>query len=68
MYLYACYSCPRELGLNSNSSLKVIEIEEGTEPKEFWDALGKQDRKAYDCMLQGKKENVYFQAINVSLL
>ncbi|XP_039547051.1 supervillin isoform X2 [Pimephales promelas] len=45
-------TCPCELGLNSNSSLKVIEIEEGTEPKEFWDALGKQDRKAYDCMLQ----------------
>uniref|UniRef100_A0A8C1WV71 Supervillin d n=1 Tax=Cyprinus carpio TaxID=7962 RepID=A0A8C1WV71_CYPCA len=44
--------CPCELGLNSNSSLKVHEIEEGTEPKEFWDALGKQDRKAYDCMLQ----------------
>ncbi|XP_051529796.1 supervillin-like isoform X2 [Myxocyprinus asiaticus] len=45
-------TCPRELGLNSNSSLKVHEIEEGTEPKEFWDALGKLDRKAYDCMLQ----------------
>ncbi|KAK7122880.1 hypothetical protein R3I94_019855 [Phoxinus phoxinus] len=45
-------TCPRELGLNSNSSLKVIEIEEETEPKEFWEALGKQDRKAYDCMLQ----------------
>ncbi|XP_077086358.1 supervillin-like [Siphateles boraxobius] len=45
-------TCPRELSLNSNSSLKVIEIEEGTEPREFWDALGKQDRKAYDCMLQ----------------
>uniref|UniRef100_A0A8C1CTN1 Supervillin d n=1 Tax=Cyprinus carpio carpio TaxID=630221 RepID=A0A8C1CTN1_CYPCA len=45
-------TCPCELGLNSNSSLKVHEIEEGTEPKEFWDALGKQDRKAYDCMLQ----------------
>lgn len=46
--------------MNSNSSLKVHEIEEGTEPKEFWDALGKQDRKAYDCMLQGAKENVCF--------
>ncbi|KAI2658587.1 Supervillin [Labeo rohita] len=45
-------TCPCELGLNSNSSLKVHEIEEGTEPKEFWDALGKQDKKAYDCMLQ----------------
>lgn len=46
--------------MNSNSSLKVHEIEEGTEPKEFWDALGKQDRKPYDCMLQGAKENVCF--------
>ncbi|XP_057214187.1 supervillin isoform X2 [Triplophysa rosa] len=45
-------TCPRELGLNSNSSLKVHEIEEGTEPEEFWVALGKQDRKAYDCMLE----------------
>ncbi|XP_073684275.1 supervillin isoform X2 [Garra rufa] len=45
-------TCPCELGLNSNSSLKVHEIEEGTEPKEFWDGLGKEDRKAYDCMLQ----------------
>ncbi|XP_051523403.1 supervillin-like isoform X2 [Myxocyprinus asiaticus] len=45
-------TCPRELGLNSNSSLKVLEIEEGTEPNDFWTALGKQDRKAYDCMLQ----------------
>lgn len=54
------YSCPREMGLNSNSSLKVNEIDEGTEPKEFWDALGNQDRKAYDCMLEGTKETVYF--------
>ncbi|KAA0725355.1 Supervillin [Triplophysa tibetana] len=44
--------CPCELGLNSNSSLKVHEIEEGTEPEEFWAALGKQDRKSYDCMLE----------------
>lgn len=45
-------TCPCELGMNSNSSLKVHEIEEGNEPKEFWVALGKQDRKAYDCMLE----------------
>ncbi|XP_073774419.1 supervillin isoform X2 [Danio rerio] len=45
-------TCPREMGLNSNSSLKVNEMEEGTESKEFWDALGNQDRKAYDCMLE----------------
>ncbi|XP_072522857.1 supervillin [Salminus brasiliensis] len=45
-------TCPPELGLNSNSSLKVQEVEEGSEPQSFWDALGQQDRKAYDCMLQ----------------
>uniref|UniRef100_W5KFR5 Supervillin d n=1 Tax=Astyanax mexicanus TaxID=7994 RepID=W5KFR5_ASTMX len=45
-------TCPPELGLNNNSSLKVQEIEEGSEPQAFWDALGQQDRKTYDCMLQ----------------
>ncbi|XP_076856294.1 supervillin isoform X2 [Brachyhypopomus gauderio] len=45
-------TCPPELGLNSNSSVKVLEIEEGSEPQDFWDALGQQDRKTYDCMLQ----------------
>ncbi|MCJ8738394.1 hypothetical protein PDJAM_G00035490 [Pangasius djambal] len=46
------HTCPPELGLNNNTNLKVQEIEEGTEPQEFWDSLGQQDRKAYDCMLQ----------------
>ena len=70
-----CYSCPPELGLNSNSSLKAQEIEEGSEPQEFWDALGQQDRKAYDCMLQGmailtmsdsqrQSEKNLFQSVN----
>ncbi|XP_061079892.1 supervillin-like isoform X3 [Conger conger] len=45
-------TCPPELGLSSSSSLKVQEVEEGSEPVEFWDALGPLDRKAYDCMLQ----------------
>ncbi|KAI4872381.1 hypothetical protein NFI96_033650 [Prochilodus magdalenae] len=45
-------TCPPELGLNSNSSLRVQEVEEGSEPQEFWDALSGQDRKSYDCMLQ----------------
>uniref|UniRef100_A0AAY5EEZ6 HP domain-containing protein n=1 Tax=Electrophorus electricus TaxID=8005 RepID=A0AAY5EEZ6_ELEEL len=40
------------LGLSSNSSVKVWEVEEGSEPQGFWDALGQQDRKTYDCMLQ----------------
>ncbi|KAM4715273.1 supervillin-like isoform 1-T3 [Anableps anableps] len=44
--------CPSELGLNSSSKLKVEEVEEGSEPPEFLKALGPQDKKAYDCMLQ----------------
>ncbi|XP_028821949.1 supervillin [Denticeps clupeoides] len=45
-------TCPPEFGLNSNSSVKVQEVDEGAEPKEFWRVLGQQERKAYDCMLQ----------------
>ncbi|XP_071754746.2 supervillin isoform X1 [Centroberyx gerrardi] len=44
--------CPPELDLSSTSSVKVEEVEEGAEPAEFLKALGQQDRKAYDCMLQ----------------
>lgn len=44
--------CPSELGLSSTSSVKVEEVEEGSEPTEFTKALGPQDKKAYDCMLQ----------------
>ncbi|XP_034564247.1 LOW QUALITY PROTEIN: supervillin [Notolabrus celidotus] len=44
--------CPSELGLSKTSSLKVEEVEEGSEPTEFTKALGLQDKKAYDCMLQ----------------
>uniref|UniRef100_A0A3Q3KBB3 HP domain-containing protein n=1 Tax=Monopterus albus TaxID=43700 RepID=A0A3Q3KBB3_MONAL len=44
--------CPSELGLSSTSSVRVEEVEEGAEPPEFMKALGLQDRKAYDCMLQ----------------
>ncbi|KAJ4940591.1 hypothetical protein JOQ06_026888 [Pogonophryne albipinna] len=42
--------CPSELGLSS--SVKVEEVEEGSEPTEFVKALGPLDKKAYDCMLQ----------------
>ncbi|XP_060747975.1 supervillin isoform X2 [Tachysurus vachellii] len=42
---------PPEMGL-SNSNLNIQEVEEGAEPVEFWNAIGPQDRKAYDCMLQ----------------
>ncbi|KAI3365268.1 hypothetical protein L3Q82_010361, partial [Scortum barcoo] len=44
--------CPSELGLSSTSNVKVEEVEEGSEPEEFTKALGPQDKKAYDCMLQ----------------
>ncbi|XP_061906125.1 supervillin [Entelurus aequoreus] len=46
-------ACPPELGLSSQSSpVKIQEIEEGSEPAEFWAVLVHMDRKAYDCMLQ----------------
>ncbi|XP_038634965.1 supervillin-like isoform X3 [Scyliorhinus canicula] len=43
---------PEELGLWSRTDVTVCELEEGSELPEFWRALGQQDRKAYDCMLQ----------------
>ncbi len=33
-------------------------MEEGSEPTEFTKALGPQDKKAYDCMLQGASQSV----------
>ncbi|XP_078621818.1 uncharacterized protein LOC144888044 isoform X4 [Branchiostoma floridae x Branchiostoma japonicum] len=44
--------CPLECGLTPNSSLSVIEMEEGKERREFWVALGEKDRTVYDCMLE----------------
>ncbi len=52
-FVFASSRCPSELGLSSTSSLKVEEVEEGSEPEEFVKALGPQDKKAYDCMMQG---------------
>ncbi|KAM4717993.1 supervillin isoform 2-T2 [Anableps anableps] len=43
---------PSELGLSKNNPVKVHFVEEGSEPTDFWTALGQMDRKAYDCMLQ----------------
>uniref|UniRef100_A0A673IBD0 Supervillin n=1 Tax=Sinocyclocheilus rhinocerous TaxID=307959 RepID=A0A673IBD0_9TELE len=43
---------PLEAGLHSSCSVTIHECEEGGEPVEFWEALGRKDRKAYDCMLQ----------------
>lgn len=47
--------CPPELGLSKSSPVTVQVVEEGSEPADFWTALGQMDRKAYDCMLQGRK-------------
>ncbi|XP_073773438.1 supervillin a isoform X26 [Danio rerio] len=44
--------CPLEAGLHSSSKVSIQECDEGAEPQGFWEALGKRDRKAYDCMLQ----------------
>uniref|UniRef100_A0AAQ5YI48 HP domain-containing protein n=1 Tax=Amphiprion ocellaris TaxID=80972 RepID=A0AAQ5YI48_AMPOC len=44
--------CPLETGLHSSSKVSIWECDEGAEPTGFWEALGRRDRKAYDCMLQ----------------
>lgn len=44
--------CPLEAGLHSSSNVTIHECDEGSEPLGFWDAVGRRDRKAYDCMLQ----------------
>ncbi|XP_058649022.1 supervillin a isoform X9 [Onychostoma macrolepis] len=44
--------CPLEAGLHSSSKVSIEECDEGAEPQGFWEALGRRDRKAYDCMLQ----------------
>ncbi|KAL1784146.1 supervillin isoform X7 [Sigmodon hispidus] len=44
--------CPLEAGLHSSSNVTIHECDEGSEPLGFWDALGRRDRKTYDCMLQ----------------
>ncbi|XP_071231622.1 supervillin-like isoform X9 [Salvelinus alpinus] len=44
--------CPLEAGLHSSSKVTITECDEGSEPTGFWDAVGRKDRKAYDCMLQ----------------
>ncbi|KAI4886429.1 hypothetical protein NFI96_000484 [Prochilodus magdalenae] len=43
---------PLEAGLHSSCNVTIHECEEGAEPVGFWEALGRKDRKAYDCMLQ----------------
>ncbi|XP_007552124.1 supervillin isoform X8 [Poecilia formosa] len=44
--------CPLEAGLHSSCKVTIHECDEGVEPPGFWEALGRKDRKAYDCMLQ----------------
>ncbi|XP_078790332.1 supervillin isoform X13 [Oryzias latipes] len=44
--------CPLEAGLHCSSNVTIHECDEGAETPGFWEALGRKDRKAYDCMLQ----------------
>ncbi|XP_008432169.1 supervillin isoform X9 [Poecilia reticulata] len=44
--------CPLEAGLHSSCKVTIHDCDEGVEPPGFWEALGRKDRKAYDCMLQ----------------
>lgn len=52
-HLLGSARCPLEAGLHSSSKVTIHECDEGAEPPGFWEALGRKDRKAYDCMLQG---------------
>lgn len=54
LYFFVFCRCPLEAGLHSSSKVTIHECDEGSEPLGFWDALGRRDRKAYDCMLQGR--------------
>lgn len=56
--VYVSIRCPPELGLSQSRPVKVQIVEEGSEPADFWTALGQMDRKAYDCMLQGRKQHL----------
>lgn len=58
MFVILC-SCPLEAGLHSSSKVTIREFDEGAEPAGFWEPLGRRDRKAYDCMLQGGANKVY---------
>lgn len=51
--------CPLEAGLHSSCKVTINDCDEGVEPPGFWDALGRKDRKAYDCMLQGAVTDVF---------
>uniref|UniRef100_A0A673JXK0 Supervillin c n=1 Tax=Sinocyclocheilus rhinocerous TaxID=307959 RepID=A0A673JXK0_9TELE len=44
--------CPPEQSLRAGRFMNVQEVEEGKEPADFWNAIGPEDRKSYDCMLQ----------------
>ncbi|XP_043546515.1 supervillin a isoform X5 [Chiloscyllium plagiosum] len=43
---------PLEAGLHSSINVTIHECDEGSETVTFFEALGRRDRKAYDCMLQ----------------
>jgi len=42
------------VGLNHDSTVKVVKINEGSEPVEFFKGLRSEDRKKYDSLLKGE--------------
>ena len=68
VYACVCLRCPPELGLVAGSPVTVQEVEEGSEPTEFWNALGQQDRKAYDCMLQGTQDTPVLSSVHTNVV
>lgn len=56
------------MGLSKSSAVKVQVVEEGSEPADFWTALGQMDRKAYDCMLQGRKQHLLLFSLSRKFL
>jgi len=50
------------LGLSGGGGVDFEEVAEGSEPAEFKKALGPQDKKAYDVMLQGASSRSHAEA------
>lgn len=68
-FVHGCSArCPLEAGLHSSSKVTIHECDEGVEPPGFWEALGRKDRKAYDCMLQGAVRLLHFSMFDFGIL
>jgi hypothetical protein len=48
-----CYRCPPEFCVQATSDVTVMEMNEGSESQEFWEAFGGRSRSSYDSLLSG---------------